>query len=107
MSPQTAVQPRRLIDMANAIYVYGRAIAELLKTYTLENATNGRLVQSFMVRRAYTGISGPIYLDELGEKIDDFIVTYMDVNDDLQRVLNIQLNVTCWTCNKVQYNYVS
>ena len=83
------MNPRRLIDLSNSIYIYGQAIAALLKDYSMANVTNGRLVQKYLTRRNYTSISGsPVFIDELGEKIDGFVVSWMNASDTiLQGVL--------------------
>ena len=104
VATRQVLQPSRVgLQMASHD---GKAIAELAKDYPLTNATDGRLVQKYMTRRAYNGLTGPLLLDELGEKIDSFVVSYMNASN-VMLTYNINLNVTCWTCDKVEYYYVS
>ena len=94
--------PRRMTDLANAIYLYALAIGELMNVTDASKwpkiITNGSLIHSRMTRRSFQAAETVMKLDKYGDRLNEFTHFVIDSSNKMANLRNIKMNITCATC---------
>ena len=106
---------------ADIFYLYARAVNKTLMRYGEDQLLNGTMIRRHSTRLRFIGmllcdihlyvtlqgLSGTITMDDMSERIQSYAVNRMDDTGRFEKVITVDVNISCEECSVFTYEYVS